>query len=98
MRWGWCTPMASNVAWDADAATAIFERQARIVRDAGALAELPLFLHSLAQDRLWSGEFESAAQLIAEGDASRPRPGTGSRHSPRSDFSPCKARKPRPSR
>ena len=68
VRWGWCTPMASNVAWDADAATAIFERQAGIVRDAGALAELPLFLHALAQDRLWSGEFESAAQLIAEGD------------------------------
>ena len=68
VRWGWCTPMASNIVWDADAATAIFERQARIVRDAGALAELPLFLHSLAQDRLWSGEFESAAQLIAEGE------------------------------
>lgn len=68
VRWGWCTPMASNVTWDVDAATAIFERQAGIVRDAGALAELPLFLHALAQDRLWSGEFESAAQLIAEGD------------------------------
>ena len=36
--------MASNVMWDSDASTAIFERQARIVRDAGALAELPLFL------------------------------------------------------
>jgi DNA-binding CsgD family transcriptional regulator len=68
VRWGWCTPMASNVVWDADAATAIFERQAAIVRAAGALAELPISLHALAQDRLWSGEFDSAAQLIAEGD------------------------------
>ena len=68
VRWGWCTPMASNVVWDADAATAIFERQARIVRDAGALAELPLFLHALAQDRIWTGDLGSAAQLIAEGD------------------------------
>jgi DNA-binding CsgD family transcriptional regulator len=77
VRWGWCTPMASNVAWDADAATAIFERQAVIVREAGALAELPLFLHSLAQDRLWSGEFESAAQLIAEGDDVASATGSG---------------------
>ena len=40
----------------------------RIVRDAGALAELPLFLHALAQDRIWTGDLGSAAQLIAEGD------------------------------
>ena len=46
MRWGWRAPMASNVMWDSDAATAIFERQARIVREAGALAELPVFLSS----------------------------------------------------
>ena len=40
--------MASNVIWDPDAATAIFERQAQIVRGS----------FSPRYDRVWSGEFE----------------------------------------
>ena len=51
VRWGWTAPMASNVMWDSDASTAIFERQARIVREAGALAELPVFLSAVALDK-----------------------------------------------
>jgi DNA-binding CsgD family transcriptional regulator len=69
VRWGWTTPMASNVIWDSDASTAIFERQARIVREAGALAELPLFLASVAIDKVWSGDVASAEALIAESDS-----------------------------
>jgi DNA-binding CsgD family transcriptional regulator len=69
VRWGWLAPMASNVVWDSDASTAIFERQARIVRDAGALAELPVCLSALAMDKVFTGDLEDAALLIAESDS-----------------------------
>ena len=68
VQWGWTAPMASNVLWDSDRSTAIFERQATIVREAGALAELPLFLSSLAIDRVWTGDLAAAEALIAESD------------------------------
>jgi DNA-binding CsgD family transcriptional regulator len=69
VRWGWTTPFASNVRWDSAASTAIYERQARIVRESGALAELPLFLSALALDRAWSGDVAAAEALIAESDS-----------------------------
>src|SRR6476659_8385771 len=66
LRWGWVAPMASQVAWDSDAATAIYERQTQIVRAAGALAELPLYLDSEALDRAWRGDLAGARLLVAE--------------------------------
>ena len=69
LRWGWIAPMASHVTWDPDRATAIYERQAKIVRDAGALAELPVYLTSLALDKVWNGDLAGARSLIAEADA-----------------------------
>jgi DNA-binding CsgD family transcriptional regulator len=68
LQWGWLTTMASHVTWDPDGATAIYERQVRIVRDAGALAELPVHLSSLALDRAWNGDLAGARLLIAESD------------------------------
>ena len=41
---------ASSAIWDADALSAVYERQAQLVRDAGALAELPIHLQALALD------------------------------------------------
>jgi ATP/maltotriose-dependent transcriptional regulator MalT len=58
--------MASQVAWDSDAATAIYERQTQIVRGAGALAELPVYLDSEALDRAWRGDLAGARLLVAE--------------------------------
>jgi DNA-binding CsgD family transcriptional regulator len=69
VRWGWTTPMASNVIWDSDGSTAIVERQARIVREAGALAELPVFLISEAIDKVWKGDVAGVEALIAENDS-----------------------------
>jgi DNA-binding CsgD family transcriptional regulator len=69
LRWGWLAPMATHVTWDSDGATAIYERQARIVREAGALAELPVYLSSLALDRAWNGDLVQARLLIAESEA-----------------------------
>ena len=69
VRWGWLAPAASNVVWDSDASTAIFERQAWIVREAGALAELPAHLSALALDKVFTGDLEDAALLVAESDS-----------------------------
>jgi DNA-binding CsgD family transcriptional regulator len=69
VRWGLTTPMASQVMWDSEGSTAIFERQARIAREDGALAELPVFLSALALDKVWNGDLAGAEALIAESDS-----------------------------
>jgi DNA-binding CsgD family transcriptional regulator len=68
LRWGWIAPMATHIAWDSDRATEIYERQAEIVRAAGALAELPVYVSSLALDNLWNGDLDGARLLVAESD------------------------------
>ena len=96
LRWGWIAPMASQVTWDSDASTAIYERQAEIVRAAGALAELPVYLSSMALDNAWNGDLAGARLLIAERDTVAAV--TGSRLPPIAGppaRSPCKATRPR---
>jgi DNA-binding CsgD family transcriptional regulator len=68
IRWGWMAPWASHLTWDSAGSSAIFERQARIVREAGALAELPVYLTAWAMDMVWNGELSGAALLVAEAD------------------------------
>ena len=59
---------------------AISARQVQLVRDAGALAELPLYLSQLGMTRPWMGDFAGAASLIAETDSVAAA--TGSRIAP----------------
>jgi DNA-binding CsgD family transcriptional regulator len=66
LRWGW---LAASLLWDDDAARAISMRQVRLARDAGALDQLPTALIALAHSAVWSGDFTTAASLIAEIDA-----------------------------
>ncbi|MBV8999279.1 MAG: AAA family ATPase [Solirubrobacterales bacterium] len=66
--WGPRVAAASSAVWDADGSSVILERQATIVRDAGALAELPIHLSALATERAWNGDLASAKLLIAESD------------------------------
>jgi ATP/maltotriose-dependent transcriptional regulator MalT len=68
LRWGWMAPWASHVTWDPEGSSAIFERQAQIAREAGALAELPVYVSSWALDKVWNGDLAGAALLIAETD------------------------------
>jgi DNA-binding CsgD family transcriptional regulator len=68
LRWGWLAEAPSAATWDSEGTDAICERQARIVRDAGALAELPVILNALGLAKTWSGDFEEARLLIAESD------------------------------
>jgi DNA-binding NarL/FixJ family response regulator len=69
LRWGWAARAASALVWDFEGMLAISERQVRLVRDAGALAFLPLHLFQLAIVRMWSGDLASADLLVAESDS-----------------------------
>ena len=80
LRWGWMATAASNAVWDNDGASEIAARQVRLVRDAGALAELPLYLSALALARAWTGDLAAAAALAAEADSAAAA--TGSRSAP----------------
>ena len=69
LRWGSVAMAASNAVWDNDGALAISARQVQLVRDAGALAELPLHLSALGLASAWAGDFPGAASNVAEADA-----------------------------
>jgi DNA-binding CsgD family transcriptional regulator len=69
LQWGWMAPAASNAVWDNDGAHAISARQVQLIRDAGALAELPLYLSALGLASAWMGDFGGAASNIAEADS-----------------------------
>jgi DNA-binding CsgD family transcriptional regulator/tetratricopeptide (TPR) repeat protein len=69
LRWGWVAMAASNAVWDNDGARAISARQVQLVREAGALAGLPLHLSALGIANAWIGDFAGAASNIAEADS-----------------------------
>ena len=48
LRWGWVATAASNAVWDNESMLAIAARKLQFVRDAGALAQLPIHLSALA--------------------------------------------------
>jgi DNA-binding NarL/FixJ family response regulator len=76
LRWGWVATAASNAMWDDDGSRAICTRQIQVVRDAGALGQLPIYLVALGTATAWSGDFAAAASLIAEADEVRAATGT----------------------
>ena len=65
---GLAGPGASSATWDDEAITA-YERPAQLVRNAGALAELPIHLQALALERAWRGDLSGARQLVAESES-----------------------------
>jgi DNA-binding CsgD family transcriptional regulator len=65
VRWGWHVGGVRTAMWH-DEAIAVYERQAQLVREAGALAELPIHLQALALERAWRGDLQGAELLIAE--------------------------------
>jgi DNA-binding CsgD family transcriptional regulator len=80
LRWGWAAVGPSNAVWDLEGSLAISVRQVQLVRDAGALVQLPIHLSSLAITTAWIGDFAGAAALIAESDSVAAA--TGSRIAP----------------
>jgi hypothetical protein len=68
LRWGWAATGASVAVWDDEEFYAIAARQVRVVRDAGAVAALPLHLAQLGLACVWRGDYSTAASLMAESD------------------------------
>jgi DNA-binding CsgD family transcriptional regulator len=68
LRWGWMAAGARAAMWDEEGLLEICARQVQVLRDAGALAALPIHLTYLANAGLWIGDFAGAASLIAEVD------------------------------
>jgi DNA-binding CsgD family transcriptional regulator len=66
LRWGWMATSASAAVWDDGGMLAIYTRQVQLVRDAGALEQLPIHLSALGLARTWTGDFAGAASLVAE--------------------------------
>jgi DNA-binding CsgD family transcriptional regulator len=69
LRWGYLATAASNAVWDDDSTRAMSASQAQVVRDVGALAQLPVPLAALGTVTAWSGDFAGAAALDAEADS-----------------------------
>ena len=69
LRWGWMATSASALLWDFEGMHAICMRQIQLVRDAGALALLPLYLSQLGIARPWMGDFAGTVSVIAETDS-----------------------------
>jgi DNA-binding CsgD family transcriptional regulator len=80
LRWGWMATGASAAVWDEDGMLASYTRQVQLVRDAGALEQLPIHLSALGLAKAWTGDFADAAALIAESD--RVAAATGNRFPP----------------
>ncbi|HUA49183.1 MAG TPA: hypothetical protein VMA77_28360 [Solirubrobacteraceae bacterium] len=68
MRWGWLANGVFIAIWDLDALHRSCVRHLRIVRDAGALSELPNHLHNLGVSFVITGDFASASLLIGEAE------------------------------
>jgi len=66
LRWGWLTTAASYAMWDIDSARPVWARQIQLVRDAGALEQLPLYLVALGVSTAWTGDLAGAAFLLEE--------------------------------
>ena len=68
VRWGVHVGGVLSAMWD-DESVAVYERQARVVREAGALGELPIHLQALALDRAWRGDLAGVRRLITEAES-----------------------------
>ena len=71
---------ASCLVWDIESFHAISARHVQLVRDAGAVAQLPLHLWQLALCSTWTGDLPGAASLAAESESVAAA--TGSRFAP----------------
>ena len=69
LRWGWMATFASCLVWDIDSFHTFSVRQVQLVRDAGAVAQLPLHLWQLALCSTWTGDLPGAASLAAESES-----------------------------
>ncbi|XVU27794.1 helix-turn-helix transcriptional regulator [Actinoplanes sp. CA-054009] len=67
---------AAAAVWDLESCGAVHGRQVALARELGALAVLPSPLNGMAMIATWRGDFETAARLTAEHDATKEATGT----------------------
>jgi DNA-binding CsgD family transcriptional regulator len=80
LHWGWVAISASSAVWDYEGFYGISARQVRLVRDVGALAQLPLFLSQAGIARARMGDLTGAESVAAESASVAAR--TGNRFPP----------------
>jgi tetratricopeptide (TPR) repeat protein len=76
LRWGWMTQAATTALWDDDGWRAILARHLPVVRAAGALDRLPIYLAAMGTASVWSGDFGTAEAVVAEAEAVSEATGT----------------------
>src|SRR5215469_5322906 len=69
LRWGFLAVVAAIMVWDEQCWHTIEVRQLRSCREAGLLAQLVIYVNSMAILMTWRGDFAAAASLIAEAEA-----------------------------
>jgi DNA-binding CsgD family transcriptional regulator/tetratricopeptide (TPR) repeat protein len=68
IRWGRISAIAAFGCWDVDGLLTIATRQVHLVREAGALQNLPENLINLGYALVWTGEFAGAGAVVEELD------------------------------
>ena len=68
LRWGWMATFAATMTWDVDSFHSIAARHVQLVREAGAVAQLPLHLWQLGLLTTWMGDLGGTAALAAEAE------------------------------
>jgi hypothetical protein len=76
LRWTIAAEMAATMVWDEQRWHTIGVRELRSCREAGMLAQLVLYVNSMAQLMTWRGDFAAAASLVAEAEAIAAATGT----------------------
>ncbi|WP_394618911.1 AAA family ATPase [Lentzea sp. JNUCC 0626] len=69
LKWGWAACGVSPAVWDEQVMCATYARAVEVARSAGILTELPIYLVCLGSANSLTGDFASAASMIAEADA-----------------------------
>ncbi|MGN9787876.1 AAA family ATPase [Nonomuraea sp. ZG12] len=69
MNWSWAAGGLTALLWDDRIMAEWPVRVIEEVRTAGALSELPIYLHALALPIVLSGEFATAAAIVAQSEA-----------------------------
>ena len=69
LRWGWAATAATDSTWDPEGTWAIADSQSKLLRQVGALGQLPIPLAALGLIASWSGDFAGAASIAAEAES-----------------------------
>ncbi|WP_245716752.1 helix-turn-helix transcriptional regulator [Nocardia mikamii] len=68
LRWGWAACGLSPAVWSEQVMIETYSRAAEVVRAAGILTELPIYLASLGAATSLIGDFTTAAGIVAESE------------------------------